>query len=245
MHLYSQQFASLRWNLLLIYHHGQIKCDESDVNWSLLSRGWVWNKVEVKYEKPALCLSGFVYYYSNHFTAPRHVNLIDVLTFLPNPRTHLLQVDSSTCKKKNNTLQQTTFPFPPRLCGLAPPQGTSHIWIHSVIYNWLLCVLSVALDQLRVNEPCQRPLFHSWLHPLVSLPYNWSKLTKSHSSERAIIQAPEFTHSFKNQHGRSLPVLSFIDYSWLLLRTFLLEKTEIRRRIEILRKIRSKRWNQS
>lgn len=77
-------------------------------------------KLEVKYEKTWLCQSGFVYHYSNHFTAPRHANLIDTLAFPAIPDLINLK------KKQKNTTNLTTFPIFPCLCGLAPPQGTSH-----------------------------------------------------------------------------------------------------------------------
>lgn len=36
-------------------------------------------------KKGQSCLSGFVYHYSNHFTAPRRVILIDIPAFPPIP----------------------------------------------------------------------------------------------------------------------------------------------------------------
>ena len=76
------------------------------------------------------CWSVFVYHYSNHFTAPRHVNMIDLLAFPAFP---------DLINPEKETTNVTTFPIFSSLCGLAPPQGTSHHWFHSVIYNWLLC----------------------------------------------------------------------------------------------------------
>lgn len=134
--------------------------------------------------------SGFVYHYSNNFTTPRHVNLIDILAFPPIPDLINHQPNSNKCNK---------IPYFPHLCGLAPPQGTSQHWIHSVIYNWLLChkcCIGPTQGKWTMSKSFSRDYIPPFLHLHIC-----SKLSKSHSSGHVIIQALAFTHSFTNQNG--------------------------------------------
>lgn len=156
------------------------------------------------------CLTGFVYHYSNHFTAPRHVNLIDTVAFPRNPRPH--QPRKKKQKKKHNKCNSIAY-FPPRLCGLAPPQGTSRHWIHSVIYNWLLC-----------PKCCFGPTQSKWTvsktslslvitppPPLLPIPFI---IAANRAQKKSSEHAPE-VHPLIHRPKRvflSLPVASLIEY---------------------------------
>lgn len=175
----------------------------SEAGFGKIKKSWA----EIWEARP--CLTGFVYHYSNHFTAPRHVNLIDTVAFPRNPRPH--QPRKKKQKKKHNKCNSIAY-FPPRLCGLAPPQGTSRHWIHSVIYNWLLC-----------PKCCFGPTQSKWTVSKTSLSlvitppppasntlHNCSKPSTKKSSEHA----PE-VHPLIHRPKRvflSLPVASLIEY---------------------------------
>lgn len=86
-------------------------------------------------KKTWLCSSGFVYHYSNHFTAPRHVNLIDTLAFPAIP-------DLINLKKNNNKSNNIPY-FPLPLWASSPSRHFSPL--NPLCYLQLAIVSQVLL----------------------------------------------------------------------------------------------------
>lgn len=87
----------------------------------------------------------------------------------------------------------------PHLCGPAPPQGPSQHWIHSAIYNRLLChkcCIGPAQAKWTVSKSFSRDYLPQFLH----LHNCSSKRSKSHSSWTRYYPSTR-ARSFASQNG--------------------------------------------
>lgn len=181
----------------------QIKSDESDVKWSLISKCWVRNKVEAqkkqKTGKTQSCLSCFVYHYSNNLAAPDMSVWLISSPFSPIP--DLINLDPNGNKCNNIPL------FPPTLT-LWTGSPSRHFSPLNPLCNLKLPVAFVSQVLHWNNSKSKWTLSKASLSVLITTPrlsllHNRRKLSKSHSSEHVlIIQAPGVAHSSANLNSR-------------------------------------------